>query len=253
MSGFSEPQGLLYLADTKQVVVANGGSGEVQFLEGTSLQVVHHFSFGADADNLRYDGDGRRIYVAAGYGEIGGIDLSTMSKLPDVKLPSHPEAFTIDKPGDRLLVNVPKANSVFVLGRTKATITARWKLTKAKVNYTMASDEAHGRLFVGCREPSSVIVLDSKTGREITTFPVGGETDCIFYDGARHRIYVTGAEGILDVAEQVGADHYRSLAKIPTAPLARTCLYVPELDKLFVAVPQHASHDAELRVYRPPH
>ena len=117
----------------------------------------------------------------------------------------------------------------------------------------MAFDEAHGRLFVGCRNPASVVVLDSDTGREVATFPIGDETDDMFYDGAHQRIYVTGAEGTLHVVEQVDADHYRVLARLVTAPLARTCLFVPELDTLFVAVPQQKDHDAELRVYQARH
>src|SRR3954453_7287916 len=106
----------------------------------------------------------------------------------------------------------------------------------------MAFDEGHSRLFVGCRNPASVVVLDSNTEREVATFPIGGETDCMFYDRAHQRIYVTGAEGTLDVVEQVDADHYRRLAKLLTAPLARPCLFVPELERLFVAMPRQKDH-----------
>jgi len=253
VAGFHEPQGVLYLSDTKQVVVANGGNGEVQFLDGSSLNVVHRFPFAADADNLRYDAQARLVYVAAQDGVLGAIDLQTMRKLPEIKLPGHPEAFAIESGGRRLFVNVPKTDSIFAIDRSKSEVIGRWQLTKAKVNYTMAFDEVHGRLFVGCRNPASVVVLDSNTGGEVATFPVGGETDAMFYDERHKRIYVTGAEGTIDVVEQVDADHYRVLAKLLTAPLARTCLFVPELDRLFVAVPRQKDHDAELRVYQAHH
>ncbi len=249
LSGFAEPQGVLYLPESKRVVVANGGNGEVQFLDGASLEVMQRFGFGSDADNVRYDPEARRVYVAAQDGIIGAIDLEAMRKLSETKLPAHPEAFAIDRGNDRLFANVPKTNAVFVIGHDGQTITS-WRLSKAKVNYTMAFDTAHKRLFVGCREPARVVVVDTATGREVTTFPIGGETDCMFYDEPHRRIYVTGAEGTLDVVEQVDADHYRSLSRMTTAPLARTCLWVPELDKLFVAVPQQNATPAELRVYR---
>ena len=73
VTGFHEPQGVLYLADTKQVVVANGGNGEVQFLDGSSLNLIYRFPFTADADNLRYDAQARRVYVAAQDGVIGPL------------------------------------------------------------------------------------------------------------------------------------------------------------------------------------
>jgi len=250
LAGFHEPQGVLYLSDTKQVVVANGGNGEVEFLDGSSLNVVHRFPFAADADNLRYDAQARRVYVAAQDGVIGSIDLNTMEKLPEIKLPSHPETFAIEMGGRRLFVNVPKTDSVLVIDRSKAEVVGRWQLTKAKVNYTMAFDAAHGRLFIGCRNPASVVVLDSNTGLEVATFAVGAETDAMFYDGRHGRIYVTGAEGRIDVVEQLDSDHYRVLTRIPTAPLARTCLFVPELESLFVPVPEQQEHRAELRIYQ---
>jgi hypothetical protein len=248
--GFHEPQGVLFLPDTKQVVVANGGNGEVQFLDGSSLNVVRRFSFTADADNLRYDAQTRRVYVAAQDGVIGAIDLNTLEKLPETKLSGHPEAFAIETGARRIFVNAPKTDSVFLIDTSKAEILGRWQLTKAKVNYTMAFDEANSRLFVGCRNPASVVVLDSNTGHEVATFPIGGETDGMFYDPRHRRIYITGAEGTIDVAEQLDSDHYRVLTRIPTAPLARTCLFVPELDTLFVPVPEQQKRPAELRIYR---
>lgn len=250
LNGFAEPQGILYLPD-KQLVVANGGSGEVQLLDGATLNVLQRFSFGADADNIRYDSEGSRIYVACGDGAIGTIDLATKTTLPEIKLPAHPEAMAIEPNGHRLFVNVPKVNTVFVLDRSTAKVATEWKLTKAKSNYTMAFDEGHHRLFVGCRQPASVIVFDTTNGKEIGTFPIGDETDDMFYDATHERIYVTGADGTLDAVQQLDADHYRVIQQLPTASLARTCLFVSELDRIFVAVPQQKDHHAELRVYQP--
>ena len=250
LSGFHEPQGVLYLSDLKQVVVANG-DGEVKLLSGASLKTVRHFGFGDDADNLRYDPVTRRAYVACRDGALGVIDFAADKTLGEALLPSHPEAFSIERHSRRMFVIVPKANAVFVLDRSKPEVIGKWPLTSAKVNYTMALDEQHSRLFVGCREPASIVVIDTKTAKATTTFPIGDETDCIFYDGAHRRLYVTGAKGTLDVIEQVDADHYRALARIKTAALARTCLFVPELDRLFVAVPEQKDHEAELRIYEP--
>ncbi|MBI3875660.1 MAG: hypothetical protein HY300_06805 [Verrucomicrobia bacterium] len=251
LTGFHEPQGVLYPRDAKLIVVANGGNGEVQFLDGASLKIKSHLGFGDDADNLRYDEAAGRVYVACRDGALGVIDVVAGKKLSETPLPSHPEAFSLELRGQRVFVNVPKASAVFVLDRRKPEVVATWPLTTAKVNYTMALDEQHGRLFVGCREPAGVTVLDTITGRTTAAFPIGGDTDCLFYDGKHRRIYATGAEGTLDVIEQVDADHYRVLAQLPTAPLARTCLFVPELDRLFVAVPQQKDRDAEVRIYQP--
>jgi hypothetical protein len=64
-----------------------------------------------------------------------------------------------------------------------------------------------------------------------------------------HRIYTTGGEGFLDVTQQIDADHYRRVLRIPTGPVARTSLFVPDWKQLFVAVPRDQERRAELRVY----
>jgi hypothetical protein len=73
----------------------------------------------------------------------------------------------------------------------------------------------------------------------------------MFFDTRRKRLYVTGGEGFIDVFQQRDADHYESLARIPTRPIARTSLFVPELDRYYVAVPRKDNQTAEIRVYEP--
>jgi len=76
-----------------------------------------------------------------------------------------------------------------------------------------------------------------------------GDADDLFYDAKRQRIYVSCGEGALAVVQRQG-DTYRELGRIPTATGARTLLWVPELDRLFLAVPASGER-AHLWIYRP--
>jgi hypothetical protein len=51
--------------------------------------------------------------------------------------------------------------------------------------------------------------------------------------------------GSVDVYEETDPDHYKSGGKVASGPSARTALLVPELQRYFVAVPQHKNADAE--------
>jgi hypothetical protein len=73
--------------------------------------------------------------------------------------------------------------------------------------------------------------------------------DDVFYDAARKRIYVIGGEGKVDVIKQVNEDIYEPLAIVATGPGARTGLFVPELSRLFVAVPANNGQPAEIRIF----
>ena len=122
-------------------------------------------------------------------------------------------------------------------------------VTAAASNYPMALDEVNHRLFVGCRQPAKLLVYDTTAGTLITSIDIVGDTDDLFYDAATKRLYVLGGEGFITVLQQQSADRYPQIQKLPTAAGARTGLFVPELGKLFLAVPHRGGQGAEIRVY----
>ncbi len=128
-------------------------------------------------------------------------------------------------------------------------VIATWPVVGAKSNFPMALDEANHRVFVGCRRPAKVLVYDTATGKESGSFDIVGDTDDLFYDAARKRLYVSGGEGYLDVFQEHEANHFARIAHIATAQGARTSLFVPEQSRFYLAVPHRASQKAELRIY----
>jgi len=113
----------------------------------------------------------------------------------------------------------------------------------------MALDEVHHRLFIGTRSPARLVVIDTESGKQITTVNISGDTDDLFFDQENKRVYVSTGEGNIDVISQIDADHYQALAKIATASGARTSLFVPDLHRLYLAVPHRGSQEAAVRVY----
>jgi len=113
----------------------------------------------------------------------------------------------------------------------------------------MALDEANHRLFVGCRLPSKLVVLNTDSGQIVAKIDISGDPDDVFYDSKRHRIYAICGAGKIDIIEQGDASSYKAITKIDTANGARTGLFVPERDNLFVAVPHRGTQAAEIRCY----
>src|SRR5262245_15715522 len=94
--GLSEPQGVLVLPDTHEIVVTNGGDGSVRFFDPRSFEVVGKVSLDGDADNIRYDPDERLIYVGYGSGGIAILDPKTRAVVDTIALAGHPESFALD-------------------------------------------------------------------------------------------------------------------------------------------------------------
>ena len=112
----------------------------------------------------------------------------------------------------------------------------------------MALDEAGHRLFIGCRQPAGILIVDTISGKIVNGVDTVGDTDDVFLDAARKRLYVTGGEGFVDVLKQNGASLVRT-ARIPTAAGARTSLLVSAQSRLYIAVPHRGAQNAEIRVY----
>ena len=147
-------------------------------------------------------------------------------------------------------MNVPNARHVAVIDRDKGEVIATWKTNGAFGNFPMALDEAHHRLFVGCRIPSKLIVLDTESDKAVASVGIAGDPDEVFYDSKRHRIYTICGAGKIEIIEQADANNYKAVTKLDTAEGARTGLFVSERNMLFVAVPHRGSQRAEIRCYQ---
>ena len=250
ITGLGAPQGVAYAPEFDRIFVANDKGGICRIYDGKSFQAVGELNFEDDADNVRYDEARKKIYVGFGSGGVAVVNTPDGKQVGSIKLSAHPEAFQGEKKGSRIFVNVPNSRHVAVIDRDKGEVVARWKTDLAFANFPMALDEANHRLFVGCRLPSSLVVLDTESGNVVAKISISGDPDDVFYDSKRHRIYAICGAGKVDIIEQADPNTYKALTKVDTANGARTGLFVPERDTLFVAVPHRGTQQAEIRCYR---
>jgi YVTN family beta-propeller protein len=248
IKGLAEPQGVLYVPVKNRLFVANAKDGTVRIFDGSTFRPLRTIELGDDADNIRMDAASGRIYVGYGAGAIAAFD-SEGKKLADIKLDAHPESFQLEKNGPRLFVNLPDSKKVAVIDRIKAAILSSWTTDNAISNFPMALDEADGRLFIVCRRPAVLLVLDAQSGAVVAKLPTVGDSDDLFYDYQRKRLYASGGEGTIFVYQQQDPNHYMKLAQIETVKGARTSLFVPELSRLFLACRREGRNEAAIRVY----
>jgi DNA-binding beta-propeller fold protein YncE len=249
ITGLGAPQGIAYVPDIGRLYVANDRGGICNIYDSKSFTLLGSVDFKDDADNVRYEGSTRRIYVGYGKGRIGLIDADKGESVGSIKLSGHPEAFLLQKQGLRIFVNIPTAHHVAIINRAQGKVIATWKTDGAFANFPMALDESGHRLFVGCRFPAKVVVLNTDSGSFVKSIAISGDTDDIFYDEKRHRLYAICGDGNVKIIDQLDRDTYKIAATIQTRAGARTGLFVPELNSLFVAVPHRGNQSAEIRRY----
>jgi DNA-binding beta-propeller fold protein YncE len=249
MAGFSEPQGVAYVASADSVYVANGGDGSVRVLRGDDLAPIGRIELGDDADNVRVDAPRNRVLVGYGKGALAVIDPATRTRAADIRLNGHPESFRVDETGARIFINVPDARAIEVADLAAGT-SRSWQTPGARSNFPMAIDQDAHRVLVVFRSPPILMALSSEDGHIVTKTATCGDADDVFVDAKRHRVYVSCGEGVVDVFAADAAS-YRRLARVPTVSGARTSLFVPERDRLFVAVRAKWNEPAAIWVFRP--
>ena len=203
----------------------------------------------SDADNIRYDDSTKSVVVGYGNGGLSFIEVENGKAVGDIKLDGHPESFQLELAGSKIFVNIPASNQIAVVDREQAKVVSTWLMTSALANFPMALDENQHRLFVGFRLPAKLGVFDTETGKAVASLDSVGDMDDIFYDPAHRLVFVIGGEGYIDIFSQQDADHYQRLTRIATAAGARTGLWVPEWNCLFVAVPHKTDQEAEIQLY----
>jgi DNA-binding beta-propeller fold protein YncE len=247
--GLKEPQGVAYLPHS--IVVAMRGGAVAAFDDDKYKQTAMLPKLG-DADNLRYDAAVGQLYVGYGEGALGVIDPASLKLGASIPVGGHPESFRLEEQGPRIFVNVPAKREVLVVDRDKREPVMHIALGGASNNYPMSLDESGHRLFVGVRQPAQLLVFDTTTGKRLAAVSCVGDTDDLFYDARRDRVYVIGGEGYVDVFDAAASGKYARLARLATRAGARTGLWSAELDRLFVAWPSRNGKPAEIHVLGAP-
>ncbi|HEV2176452.1 MAG TPA: hypothetical protein VGW33_04515 [Terriglobia bacterium] len=255
ITGIGRPHAILYRPGLDRLYVTDGDDGAVKIFNATTYHPEGSVKLLVDTDSIGYDPATHYLYIDNGGGDahqtysmLSVVDTTAATKLADIKIDGDTlEAMALEPSNAKLYVNNKAKNQVDVIDRATRKLVASWPVTKAKTNVAMAFDEAHHRLFVGCRS-GAIVVFNTETGKELDSLPIVKGVDDMVYDAASHRIYASG-DGAVDVYEETDPDHYKMLGKVTTGQGAKTSRLVPELHRFFVAVPQHGSAPAEILEY----
>lgn len=252
IQGIEKPHAILYREDLNRLYVTDGEAGDLKIFDSTTYALVSSVKLLKDADSIGYDPVTKYLYIDNGGGDvheaysmISIVDTTAAKKLADMKIDGDTlEAMVLEKSSSRMYVNNRAKNQIDVIDRNTRQLVASWPITISKTNVAMGFDEANHRLFAGCRG-GHIVVFDTLSGKELSALPITKGVDDVVYDADSKRVYAS-ADGNVDVYEQTDPDNYKLLAKVPTGPLGRTALLVPQLKRYFVAVPQHGTTNAEI-------
>jgi DNA-binding beta-propeller fold protein YncE len=255
LTDFGKPHGLAWIPATSSLYVTDGSQAELKMFESSPLSHAKSIKLSDDADDMVYDEKSKLLYVGHGGGSaanparIAVIDTTNQTLVTNLPVSAHPEGLEIDNGKDRIFVNVAAAGEIVVIDGATHTKTATWKLTRARDNVPLAYDEEHQILFVACRTPSRLVVLDANSGKELADLPSEAGADDIFYDSEQHRVYLIAGSGAINVYEIDATKAVRAVGTTHTSAGAKTGLFVQSQHTLFVGAPATDGQQAKILLY----
>ena len=259
--GFKKPQGVSYVPEFDKLFLASGDDGMVRVFRGDTLQLLDSIELEPGPNRIVYEPNSKLVYVGYGgkdagkdYGEVGIIDAKNDKHIADVKVAAHPSELLLNKSGTTLFAFISIANQLQVVNIRKREVLSTWPLSSQRPG-DAAFDESNSRLFIGTRTPAEMVVMDSKSGKELAHLPTVEGQDGVYFDGLHKRVYVPGGRelpnGFVFVYQRKSPDQYETLGKIPTHGGAGTSFWSPELNRYYVAAPANNKEDAAVLVYAP--
>jgi hypothetical protein len=143
------------------------------------------------------------------------------------------------------------AHQIAVVDLRSGKQVSTWRVPGLGANFPMALAGPTEPLAVVFRSSATLAIFDPTTGALAQRLQTCGDADDIFFDGKRDRIYVSCGDGSINVMERSGQG-FGPEGRVPTSAGARTSLFVPESDRLFVAARAGVlGSPAAILVFRP--
>ena len=260
ISGIEIPHHMLYREDLNRLYVTDGGGGgALQIFDGKTYDLIKSVKLLPDTDASVYDPATKYLYIVNGgddahlpYSNVSVVDTTSGDKVGEIRIDSPGlDAMAIDTSNAKLYVTNTEHNKIEVVDRNTRSIIASWPITLGHHNNAIALDQAHHRLFVGCRT-GQIVVFDTETGKELQALPINQGIDDLAFDPQSKRLYAAcpAGKGSIDVYREADPDHYESLGQTESGPGARTGELESKLKRYFVAVPQHESTNAAILEFK---
>jgi hypothetical protein len=223
--------------DTRQgrgFITDGGGTGAIILFDLSSYATLGRIPTVPDSDGIIYDPKIDRVLAVSGDGGVLMVfkpDIDPKDgKIDQIKLDGAPEFLASDGTG-KVYVNLEDKDVVAVVDVNLQKVVARWPVAPGGHPVGMSMDPKSHRLFIGCRNPQKLVVMNADNGKIEDSVPIGAGVDATaFHDG---QAFASCRDGSLAVAEEKGSQ-YVVAQTVKTPDGARTMTVDPTAGKIYL-------------------
>lgn len=187
-------------------ITDGGGTGSIVVFDLKTYAVLGHIAAMPDADGIIYDSKTNQVLAVSGDGGAlmtfrPDIDPKAGKLDPPIQLGGKPEFLATDSAG-KAYVNLEDKGLVAVVDLNSRKVVARWPVAPGSHPVGMAIDGNTHRLFIGCRNPQKLIVMNTSNGAVEADLPIGAGVDATGFN--KGEAFASCRDGSLTVATQQG-------------------------------------------------
>ena len=197
-------------------------------------------------DGILGDAFNHRIYVFSHRApNVTVLDAADGATVGTIDLGGAPEQAASDGRG-RLFVDIEDKGSVAVVDAKTLKVTGQYSLNGKGGDAGLALDAKNHVLFVACRDPQVMVMLDADTGKYLGDLPIGQGCDGAAFNPGTLECFSSQHDGTLTVIKEtpgVGAapPTFAVEQTVPTLPGAKTLTLDGKTGKVFLIAAEYGS------------
>ncbi|MEP6703574.1 MAG: YncE family protein [Acidobacteriota bacterium] len=227
--------GIVAVPELDAIFVTEGKADRVSVFAPQSTAARMRVETGKGPDAIVYDPATQRVFTSNGdSADMTAFDARSGKVLGTIALGGDPESITVNGKG-LLWVAIADKNEVVNIDTRDLSVKRRIELPSCRTAKSIAVDDQHHRLFVGCRN-KILAVINTKTGGTVTSVPIGDRVDSTIFDPTTGMIFNSNGDGTITVIHEDSRDRFTVVETIKSLPGAKTMAFDPKTKRLFLPV-----------------
>jgi len=214
---------------------SNGRENTAAIVDLATLRIKTRVPTGENPDAILFVPGPAEVYTFNGRGKSATVfDAATGKVVATIPLSGKPEFAVYDSAAGRIYNNIEDRNEIAVIDVHSHDVVATWPITPGEAASGLAIDLAHHRLFAVC-ENQLMVMLDSQTGKVVTTVPIGSGVDAARFDPGTGLAFASNGEGSVTIAHEDSPNRLTVVQTLPSLRSARTMTLDPTTHRIYLS------------------
>ncbi len=217
-------------------VTSNGRENKAGIVDLKTLQTLSKLDTAQGPDGMLYNPAQKEAYLFCGRAQSATVvDVKGGKVVATIPLAGRPEFAAVDAKANRIYDNLEDKSEVAVIDAMTHAVVTNWPIAPGEEGSGMAIDLDHHRLFIGCGESKTMVMMDSTDGKVITSVPIGQGVDANAFDPGTQLAFASCGDGTTTIAHEDALDKLTVVQTLATERGARTMALDSKTHKIYLA------------------